>query len=711
LNVNAEGKDWIYTHHEGNRPVVEVRATKMRQVAEPAKFELEGVQLRIFDPDGQKYDHVRSAFATFDTASGELFSEGKVEITLGTPSNARPEKDPVIIRSSGVHFEAATGKATTDRPTTFRFGRAEGESTGASYDPRWHDLRMHSQVTLRLHPEDPKGKTMVVQSGELVYKEDQSKVYLSPWSRFQRGTLTLEAANSVVTLENGQIKLVDADRARGEDHYPSRDIEYAASHLMIDFTPTGEVGRVTGEEHATITSTSDHARTRVASDRIYLMFEGSAGDSILKEAFAMGKSVLESKPLPRDGAELAETRVMHSDVIKMLMRPGGREIELIETQSPGTIEFLPNLPNQKRRRLEGDRIWLHYGRENRLQVLRARDVSTQTDPLPNKEKDKKPPAPMLTWSRQLLAEFDAATGDMSRIEQSGDFRYEEGARKAKAASAELISSRDLITLREKARVWDDTGTTAADAIFLDQKAGSVFATGNVSSTRLPDERNKASSVLNTTEPFHATAEKMATSEDNSKILYEGNAVLWQGSNRLQAHRIEIDRNRQALFANGQVVNQTLEKTNKPASNGKPLFLVVKSDELYYDDKERRAHYSGNVRFQRAAMEVTARDLQAFFTKPVEGRSGNSETNLDRAIAEGQVKIVQQEPDRTRTGTGEHAEYFVSEEKVILRGGSPKLTDTVRGSTEGKELIYFAGNDRLLVDGAEDRRAVSQLNRK
>lgn len=718
LNVNAEGNDWVYTHHDGNRPVVEIRARKMRQVQEPSKFELEGVELRIFDPDGLKYDHVRSAFASFDTAAGELYSEGQVDITLGIPADGKPPKDKVTIHSSGVRFEAATGKATTDRATSFQFGRGEGESVGASYDPRWHDLRMDSNVTLRWRAADPAGKLMVVQAGELVYKEDQSKIYLSPWSRFTRDTLTLEAANSVVTLEDDHIKLVDADRARGSDHYPTRNIDYAASHLVVEFLPKGEVKQVVGEENASISSTSDTTRTKVSSDRIFLNFESSSGDSILKEALAMGKSVLESQPLPREGAPLAETRVMRSDVIKTQMRPGGQEIEVIETQSPGTIEFLPNQPDQKRRRLEGERIWLHYGPGNRLQAMRALNVSTQTDPLPSKAKDKKPEAPMLTWSQHLLAEFDPATGDMARIEQSGDFRYEEGARKAKAARADLDAGRNMITLRENARVWDDTGATSADQIFMNQKEETVLASGHVSSTRLPDKQESANGVLSSSEPFHATAATMTSSENNTNIVYEGGAVLWQGSDRLQAQRIEIRRKQRVLLASGQVVNQIVEEPKKQegagaaAKPGKPTFMVVKAQELYYDDKDRVANYKGNVVLNRADMEVTAGQLQAFFTKPQgdRGQSG-SNANLERAIADGKVKIVQRRADRTRTGTGEHGEYYVAEEKVLLLGGTPKLVDSVRGTTQGRELTYFAHDDRLLVDGAEGQRAASELHRK
>ena len=91
----------------------------------------------------------------------------------------------------------------------------------------------------------------------------------------------------------------------------------------------------------------------------------------------------------------------------------------------------------------------------------------------------------------------------------------------------------------------------------------------------------------------------------------------------------------------------------------------------------------------------------------EAGSGNS---LEKAYADGKVELQQSAPGRTRTGTSEHAEYFVSDEKIILRGGSPLLVDSLKGNTHGDELTYFSGDDRLLVNGAPERPATSRLRR-
>ena len=72
-------------------------------------------------------------------------------------------------------------------------------------------------------------------------------------------------------------------------------------------------------------------------------------------------------------------------------------------------------------------------------------------------------------------------------------------------------------------------------------------------------------------------------------------------------------------------------------------------------------------------------------------------------------------DNTRTGTAEHSEYYTGDQKVVLRGGRPKLVRHVNGNgrtAQGAELTYFANDDRLLVNGAPDQPvAKSQCHRR
>jgi lipopolysaccharide export system protein LptA len=702
---SAQLSNWTWSHTHEGRTLVEAKATSFRQLTESSKVELEGVELKLNHKDAKAFDLVRSAKAVLDTVTGVLFSDGEVEIIMGVPAEgqeAKPTGKLVKIKSSGVEYDSKTGKAKTDRAASFTFDRGEGSSTGAEYDPALRELRMHKDVSLKWNGASPGDKAMEVQSGALLYKELESKVFLTSWSKLKRDSLTLEAADSTVSLNEGVIQLVEAQKAHGTDQYPNRKIDYAANELRMKFNPKGQMEQVLADGDAKLTNTSDTTQTAVTAQRLDLQMEATATESTLKKAMSYGNSVVEAKPLPRPGVLPADTRILRSDTIELNMRAGGREVEKVITHAPGTIEFIPNRTGQKRREMKGERMTIDYGEQNQLKRFAATTVSTRTEREPVKGK---PAPPALTWSKELVADFDQKTGQMTRLEQWDDFRYEEGERRAKSDKAVLENPAELITLLGKARMWDPGGSTAADQILLQQQSGDVEATGNVVSTRLPEKKKDAKTgMLAGNEPVQARAARMTTKQDNSQIRYDGKAIMWQSANRLEADQIYINRETDIIEAHGNVVSQFLEQPKGPKKK-QGIFTIVKAPHMVYRDKEHLAHYTGGVVLNRPDMQVDSKELRAFL------KQTGSETDLDKAIADGTVKIVQSAPDRTRTGTGEHAEYYVAEEKVILNGGQPQLVDTVRGTTRGRQLTYYSGNDRLLVDGADAQPSVSKIRKK
>ena len=68
-------------------------------------------------------------------------------------------------------------------------------------------------------------------------------------------------------------------------------------------------------------------------------------------------------------------------------------------------------------------------------------------------------------------------------------------------------------------------------------------------------------------------------------------------------------------------------------------------------------------------------------------------------------------DRKRVGTGEHAEYYTDEGKIILTGGEPRMDDTLKGSTMADKLTYFTDDDRLIVEGTPKKQVKTHLVRK
>jgi len=704
--VEAAASDWVWTHTAGGKPVVEVRARRFRQVKQ--YLELEPLDLRLYHQDGREFDRVTSASAEFGRERDQLYADGEVEITLGLPAEGMPQGRLVMVRTSGVTFHSKTGRASTSRAASFAFDQGEGKAVGASYDPSTRELHMLGGVELNWRGRAEGSKPLKIEAGEMIYKELDAAVMLFPWSRLTRGDTVLEAADAVVFLEDGSIRRAVAKRARGTDRSSRRQLEYGASDLTVHFSAHGEVETIAAEGSARMVALSEAARTTVRADRVDLEFDLIGGESVLKSALARGAASMESAPLPRMGAPQPETRWLRSEIILLAMRPQGKEIDSVETGAPGEVEFVPNRPEQRRRRVRAERMWITYGAENRIQAFRAVKVETRTEPLAA-PKGKKATLPVETSSGDMQAHFDPKTGQVARLEQWNDFRYREGDRQARAVRAELDEAQDLITLEQQARVWDPSGSTSAYRIVLNQQTEDTTAEGDVVSNRLPDRKGRPPGLLSSDEALEAKAARMTTTQRNQRVRYEGNAVVWQGANRIQAAWVEIDRRARRLLAGGGVRTQFVDapKEVPPAARrkGPPPLVMVESAELVYTEQERLARYHGGARLVRLGLEVKAREIRALLKEEGGGSS------LERAYADGQVEIQQREADRLRRGTAEHAEYYAEEGRMELHGGAPALIDSLRGNTRGEWLTYWADNDKLLVNGIEQRRVVSRLRRR
>jgi lipopolysaccharide export system protein LptA len=735
--TSATFHGWTYSHTSSQKTVVTIHSDDFQEL--DGKDELSGVTLDIFNKEGNKYDHVQCAKAEFDVAKGILYSEGEVEITLNVPDNEQPTGRLMAIKSSGVSVESKTGKSTTDRLATFKFDRGDGQAMGADYDPDTRELNLHNDVSMTWRGTDPGTIPMKIETAQLNYKERDGKVYLTPWSKLTRDTLMLNAGPATVTLQKGNLKLVETTQAKGVDMRPGRNLEYAANQLTVEFNDYNQIQKMTGIDQARVVSNGDTSQTTITSDRVVMDFETTDSDSLLQTAVAQGHSIMESKPVIKPGVDPADTRILKSDVIHTKMRPSGQEIEAVETDGPGVIEFIPNRPEVPHRWMNGDHIWMTYGPKNTIQSFRSIAATTRTEK-PKLKDAKETPAPALTWSKNMVATFLPNSSQLDHLDQSGDFRYEEGERHAKADRALLDQPNNIINLIGAARMWDSTGSADADKILMNQMTGDFTAEGHVTSTRLPDKQKDDSSgggMLDQNEPLHARAKKMISKDNNLDIRYEGDAVLWQGADRLEADTVEIDRDNNLLKAHGHVLSQLLDKVkdddtpadakakaDPPSKTAAPktatktdpqsktatkaslrVFTIVRAPDLDYNDDTRLAHYSGGATLERPNMTVKGQDIHAFL------RNNSNDSSLDHATADGHVEVHETSFDRTRDAWSDHVEYYVDEDKVILEGGQPRFLDSMRGTTRGQKLTWYSSDDRLLVNGVAQEPVKSVLHKK
>jgi len=719
--LNSSAQHWHFTDTDlkTNRVIAEIDAEDFRQVKDSDRVDLKNVTISIPNKDDATNDVVKSAAAAFFSSDHHLYSEGKVEITLRVPKEGPPSRTLVSIQSSGVNFDSETYRAETTRPSTFIFQNGDGRSTGATYDPTTHELHMNNDVEVDWNPPGPNAKPIKIETQRLSYHEAASQIWLNPWGRLTRQNTVVEGHDVTVYLQDDDaghkiIRKIETTHAHGTDDYPNRKLAYSADYLLVDFDDDGAVRKITGSTAARLVSTSEASETTVTADRVEMDFESQNKESILSHVTCLGNGLVTSKPLPVPGRQLAETDVLRSENIEMKMRPGGREIETVVTHSPGVLEFLPNRPTDHHRTLNGNDLYIAYGPQNCIERFHARDVTTRTDP--TAEERKRNRALSVTTSRDLLARFDPQTSRLASMEQTGDFAYDEGGRHARAAKATLDSGQNVILLETSARVWDETGSTSAAHISMDQRTGDFTAEGQVSSSRLPDQdQKKNSEMLSGDQPVEAQARKMDSSNHNRAIHYEGGVTMRQGANRIQAGVIDVNREKRTLVADGNVVTNLWEDPHpRPAEAAgtppgprplAPVLTVVHAQHLVYTEENRLAVYTGGVLLRRPGLQVKSQELRAFLAE------SGADSRLEKAFADGAVAIVETAPDRTRTGTGEHAEYYTDAQKVTLRGGRPKLVDSLKGSMQGDELTYFANDGRLLGSGSSEQPVNSRIRRK
>lgn len=766
LQATATKWHWGKDDPQTNCPIVRTVADSFRAIHEPATFELKDMQLKLFNKGCSSYTYVQTAQSEFNVSTGVMTSKGDVLIIMDVPAAKEPDdkavaKNNVHVRTSGVRYETKSGKADTDQPAQFQFANGRGQAVGTDYDPNTHQLHMKSQVSLDWIGKGPIQNAMHIEAGQLRYEEKSEKIYLWPWSKLKRNNTVINAANSEVTLVDGVLHEVDSLQAVGTDDEENRQVQYGADKLIALFNDDGDMTQITGEPNARLVSRNASSKTQVTANRAILKFDiktvsanGATHDSsILHEAFGQGNAVVESAPIPQPHVPPGDTRILRSESIAILMKPGGQEIQSLRTDAPGQLEFKPNQPSRSHRWMDGNTIRVIYGAANSVDSFYATKVKTRTEkPLaagkPGKDGKLAPPPPSFTWSDELVAKFAPKTNDLATMEQTGHFRYEEGVRHATAGQAHLQQIENMITLSNAAKVWDDTGVTSGDTILLNQKNGDMDANGHVSSTRQPDQRkgSDTGSLLDQSQPVQARAEKMETSDDNLKIQYEGHAVLWQGANRIQADRVDIDRDAGTLHAAGNVVSQFVEKQEEtsppafataqsggvtgeariervvdpgtaaksasPKKKAPVIYTVIHAPDLLYDDDDRLAYYSGGVKLVRDKLTVTSKELHAFLTPAdAAGNKGENKsdgTSLDHAFADGDVVVTETSVGRTRTGTSQHCEYYPQQDKMIMNGGLAKMADSRKGTTAGEQLTFYSNTNRVIVEGSAKKPAVSDM---
>ena len=141
---------------------------------------------------------------------------------------------------------------------------------------------------------------------------------------------------------------------------------------------------------------------------------------------------------------------------------------------------------------------------------------------------------------------------------------------------------------------------------------------------------------------------------------------------------------------------------KEISPGSPI--IIHSDSLEIDQKERSIVFRGKVKATSGDMVVDCRKMIVYYSDSETQEKPMAESRgIEKIVASGDVSITQPDGSVARAGK---AVFFQKEEKVVLTG-DPFVQQGL-DSVEGHKITMFLGENRSIVEGSKKKRVKAKI---
>jgi lipopolysaccharide export system protein LptA len=727
--VQQETQTFSYKRVEKDRTIFTIRASRTTQYKEGTPALLEDVWITVYGREGNRNDNIHTRECSYDQKSGGVQCKGELTIDIQdavTPSsatrandtraNATPPK-PMQVKTSNLTFDGQTGEASTPAPVDFSFPQGHGRGVGVIYSTQTAAIHVEHAVEFEMTPTDHTDELPIKVTGSsLEVRRDNRTVTLTGPAIVRQGDRELSADKIIIELDEE----FHARHAIAEGHPAirgSRDngsFTVAADRFEGYLGPEGWVERVVADGKVIGTRKSPAGTDTFASGHVEFALEPQ--HDILREMTATGGVAAQSQ---RGGV----SQVLNTAALRVKFAPGGQpdqqRIDSAETLAPATIESKNGAETTELRAPKFSTQFAPDGRLDRLFGSGGVEVRSQSGNSP----------PQVSTAQTLNATF-SPDGQWNTVEESGNVHFQQADRQAMAAHARIDRAADQIALSGSPVLSDAMSRTTARTVTIGQKSGLLGAEGGVVSTYMPSGQGDAVNLGSG--PAHITADALSGSTSSGHVVYSGHARLWQGESVLQADQITVWRDEKKMQATGNVVAvfpQTSGPTLKPVSQSSkasgnasgrasgPTLWLVRAPSLTYWNDQNKARLEGGVlaTSQQGSLESPTLDVflgpvtNAAPSNPTSGQrpgaqAGTAGTGqLSRILAQGGAVVRQGD----RRGVADQAEYTSSDQKFVLSGGKPTLTDGSGNTTAGRSLTFFVASDTILIDSQAGSRTLTR----
>jgi lipopolysaccharide export system protein LptA len=757
--IQQQSSEFSFSKVEQDRTLFTVRASHATQFKDQDRALLEDVWITVYGRTGNRNDNIHTRECSYVQKTGEVRCQGEVQIELqGAKTAGGPaDGEKIDVTTRDLSFNQGSGEASTAEPVEFKFAAGHGRGVGVAYSTHDSTLRIQHSVELDLTA-GPRtdGMPVSVTGDSLEVHRDQRVIALNGPATVREGARELTAGQILVELDEDY----DARRAVAKGHpmiratVNAQEFSISAGQFEAVLNPDGWVENIVADGKIAGTR-----KTPAGTDRFsaaHVEFSMLPEQNLLKEMTATGGVIATSEQgtstnqLKTDALRVtfstssttpagkSSTQKAGLQIDANLDFATGQRIESAETLAPATVE---SKNGNEVTNLKAKKFVAQIGADGRLDKLLGHSEVEITRQVGSG-------APQTSSADELAATF-GPDGQWSTLEESGSVRVQEGDRRMSSAHATFARSTGLISLDGSPVISDSSSQTSVGSATINQNSGELHATGGIVSTYLGGGNGDALNLG--TGPAHIHADTLSGSSTTGHVVYAGHARLWQGESVMEADQIELWRDEKKMQATGHVVAifpqgagpsfallparsaEAPMQGNPQTGANKELWTVHAPSLTYFSDRQM-AHLEGGVvaSSQEGSLESHTLDvflgpggtalankpginmganpspsLAAGAAAPSRGPSGPGGGlpggQLSRVLAQGNVVVRQAD----RRGLAEQAEYTAADEKFVLSGGKPTLTDASGDTTTGHSLTFFVASDTIFIDSQEGSRTLTK----
>ncbi len=704
--VNQQLSGYTFTRSDEGRQVFTIHAAKTVAFKQGGTTVLDDVYVEVFGRTGGRHDILRTRRCDYNPQSGDLFSSGAVQIELNAPNPGKPAEPQswrsVTLETSQLSFRQQGSQIVSDAPVLFRVGPVSGSARGMIYASKDGWLELKSQVSAEMKRGGPEEVPVRLTASRARYDKDAGQVTLGGPVEISQANRRVQAAHATAVLDsqNRITRLLLDGTVRAFAESSGAQLVASAETLTGEFDPAAEVLRkVVAQGSVNVESKRASGLSQLSAQKVEVAFAGkepqaqdglaSGGVRLTQVSSGPSPGGVSSPPsLPTSRKELT------GEAIKFSFRESGRSLKAAESLGPAKLLLIPADPKSGERTLAAGQMLMDFDARNRLETMRGLGGTRITlQPAKNAPPNS---LPQVTTAERLLVTLDPVAQTAKTFDQTGNFKFQQGDRNATADRASYQAQNELLLLTGKPQLWDAEMRARAEKILINVRTDTAEGLGKVQSTHLGRGGGEPTSVL---------ADHVVAEQHSQVVHYDGNVRAWRGADVVESAALDVFRSERRVSAGSKVLTSHLqpsgfgEAARQRGGKQETRPVTIRADHLEYLDQGHKASYRGAVRLQTENTTLEADRLDAYFSNP----PGGGSAELERAIAEGSVKVTQP----GRRATGNHAEYFAVDGKVNLSGGPPTLYDTEKGFTSGQSLTFYTRDDRLVVSGGDKSPTVTR----